>query len=437
VGALSALILAGNACRAAGQQPQEPKQLSPIPPEEKNAKALTWEDCVAVAAQRNPSLVAAEWAEKASRAGYFSSYNGLLPSAILANTWTHNNNANGSVVGSGNLYTGQLMANWNIFSMNAVANIRTAKASYSQAQANQRQASASLRYNLLSAFANVYFAQESLDMTRRIAVIQQKNAEEVTLRYQSGNEYKGNMMNANAQLLVAQVNVVQSVRSLHAATKQLDQYLGLDEFDAVVVTGTLVAQTPPDLPTHLQDFLDYRPDVALQEAVVQSARASLASSEAPLFPNFSANYARFREGPKEFPSSTYLWSAGATLSLPIFGGGPLAAILNIKSAKDTLNNQQETLRAVRIAAIQNLENAWANYANAVDQAIGEQAILESYRQRNAEGEVRYSAGLVSFDNWQVIVTQWVNAEQTAINDWQAAVTAQAAWELALGKALGE
>lgn len=437
VGAISGLFLVCGERRAAAQEPQEPRQLSPLPPEGKNAKAVTWEDCVAIAAQRNPSLIAAEWAEKASRASYFSSYNGLLPSAILANTWTHNNNANGSLVGSANFYTAQATANWNLFNMGAVANIRTAKASYSQAQANQRQASASLRYNLLSAFASVYFAHESLDMTRRIAAIQQKNAEEVTLRYQSGNEYKGNMMNAKAQSLVAQVNVVQAVRNLRSATKQLDQYLGSDDFEAVVVTGTLVAQTPPDLPTHLQDFLDYRPDVALQEAIVESARASLASSEAPLFPSFSANYARFREGPKEFPSSTYLWSAGATLSYPIFGGGPMSAFFNIKSAKDTLHNQEETLRAVRIAALQNLENAWANYANAVDQAIGEQAILESYRQRNAEGEVRYSAGLVTFDNWQVIVTQWVSAEQTSINDWQAAVTAQAAWEMALGKALGE
>jgi hypothetical protein len=44
---------------------------------------------------------------------------------------------------------------------------------------------------------------------------------------------------------------------------------------------------------------------------------------------------------------------------------------------------------------------------------------------------------VTFDNWQVIVTQWVGAEQTSISNWQSAVTAQAAWEQALGKALGE
>jgi outer membrane protein TolC len=398
---------------------------------------LNWADCVAFAVHHNPSLASADYAEIASKDSYYSSYNGLLPSLTLTNNYSHNNNVNGVSIGAQGLYTGQATASMNIFNMGQVASIRSAKASYSSAMANQRLASATLRANLLTAFSNAYFNQVSLDMTRRIASIQKKNAEEVTLRYESGNEYKGNMMNAKAQSLVADVNVMQAVRSLRASIKTLDQYLGLDEFQIVAVTGTLVAQTPPDLPAHLQDFLENRPDVAVQEATVQSARASVASSESTLYPSLSFNYSRFREGGSEFPDSLYLWSAGATLSYPIFGGGPAATYFNIKSAKNSLLNQESALRATREAAIANLENAWANYANAVDQAVGEQAVLESYRQRNEEGEVRYASGLVTFDNWQIIVTSWVSAEQTTINNWQSAVTSQAAWEQALGKALGE
>jgi outer membrane protein TolC len=416
---------------------QEPNRLSPMPPDEPPALTLTWADCVALAAKQNPSLASAEYAEKAGQYTYYSSYNGLLPTMALTNTYTHNNNVGGVAVGAQGFYTAQAAISMNLFNMSSVASIRSAKASYNQSLASQRNASATLRANLLNAFANVYFNQVSLEMTRRIDVIQRKNAEEVTLRYDSGNEYKGNMMNAKAQALVQDINVAQAVRNLRASIKTLDQYLGIDEFSIVTVTGTLVAQTPPDLPSHLQDFLENRPDVALQEAVVQTAKASLASSQAPLYPNLSVNYSRFREGGSEFPNNEYLWSSGATLSWPIFGGGPASAYFNVKSAKSSLFNQQSALRAVRDAAIANLENAWASYANAVDQAVGEQAVLESYRQRNDEAEVRYASGLVSFDNWQVIVSQWVGAEQTSINNWQAAVTAQAAWEQALGKALGE
>jgi outer membrane protein TolC len=415
----------------------EPTQLSPLPPDEPAALTLTWDDCIALAARRSPTLVAADYAEKASKYSYYGSYDGALPSLTLSNSYSRNNTVNGVAIGSQGLYTGALTANWNIFNMNSVASIRTAKANYSAAMANQRLASANLRYNLRAAFASVYFAKASLDMTRRIEAIQKQNAEEVQLRYQSGNEYKGNMMNANAQYLVARVNTVQAIRSLRAAIKTLDQYLGLDEFSIVAVTGTLVAQSPPNFPARMSDFLESVPSVAVQEAAVANAKASLASAESTLYPNFSVSYTRAREGGSEFPSSEYLWSAGAVLSYPIFGGGPASTYFNVMSGKQTLDGQQAALRATRVAALANLENAWAAYANAVDQAVGEQATLESYRQRNDEGAVRYAAGLVTFDNWQVIVTQWVGAEQTAISDWQQAVTAQAAWEQALGKALGE
>lgn len=431
---LAGLALLGGATAVWCQS--EPDRISPLPPEMTPTRALTWADCVALAAQKNPSLVAADYAQKANQSTYYGSYNGLLPNVTLSNTYAHNNNSGGSVVGSGNLYTAQASANWSL-SVGSAAAIRSAKAAYAQALANQRLASATLRYNLLSAFASVYFNKQVLDMYRRIADVAEKNAEEVTLRYQSGNEYKGDMMNAKAQYLVEQVNVAQAQRSLRASVKQLDQYLGLDDFEDVIVTGTLVAQAPPDFPARMEDYVENVPAVAVQEAVVKNAQASVLSSEAPLFPTLSGNYSRFREGSDEFPDKIYLWSAGAALSYPLFSGGPTAAIYSVRAAKDTLKNQEETLRADKLAARENLENAWANYANAVDQAVGEQAVLESYRQRNDEGEVRYSAGLLTFDNWQVIVTQWMGAEQTALSNWQQAVTAQAAWEQALGKALGE
>jgi len=439
---LTAVLLGPAAVGAAPLPPapspaSEPSRLSPLPPDEPSALTLTWDDCVALAARRSPTLVAADYAEKASRSSYYGSYDGVLPSVTLTNSYNRDSTGSGAAPGAQGLYTAEAAASWSVFNMGSVASIRAAKAGYSSAMANQRLASATLRFNLRAAFASVYFAQENLARTQLIEGIQKKNSEEVDLRYQAGNEYKGNMMNAKAQYLVARINTLQATRSLRSSVKQLDEYLGLDEFSAVVVTGTLVAQTPPDFPARMSDFLESRPDVAVQEASVASAKASVATAQAPLFPNLSLNYARSREGGSEFPASEYLWSAGATLSYPLFAGGPAAAYFNVKSAKQSLGNQEAVLRATRNAAFANLESAWASYANAVDQAVGEQAILESYRQRNDEGNVRYAAGLVTFDNWQVIVTQWVSAEQSAINDWEQAVSAQAAWEQALGKALGE
>lgn len=410
--------------------------VSPMPPFPEPAMTVTWGDCVALAARKNPVLTASEYAQAASRATYVSSYDGIMPSINLTNTYNRNNTINGVAIGQQQTYEAAATASWNLINMAAVASIRTAGATYSQAQANLRLASATLRYNLFVAFVNAYFAKRNIDVQKDILVIEKKNAEEVSLRYSSGDEYKGSMMNANALYLGQLINVYQSERSWRAAVATLGQQLGFDEFTEVAVTGTLVAQQPPNFPANMDQFLAIRPDVAVQEAVVKSAHASLASSEAPLYPTLSGTFSRYRENPYEFPSERF-WTVGATLSYPIFGSGPISVLYNVKAAKNTLANQENTLRAVRVAAVANLENTWANYANAVDQAVGQEALTKSYRQRNSEGEVRYASGLLSFDNYQVIITQWVTAEQQLLTAQQQAVTAQAAWEQSLGKALGE
>src|SRR5262249_16305367 len=132
-------------------------------------------------------------------------------------------------------YDAQAAASVNLFSMSQVAGIKSSAETYSQDQAGQRQVSATLRFSLRSAFAQAYFAERTRAMPRQIAEIQARNADAVTLRYQSGKEYKGNMMNAKAQSLQAAVSVAQAQRGVRTARRLLDQQLGLDEFTETAV----------------------------------------------------------------------------------------------------------------------------------------------------------------------------------------------------------
>ena len=411
---------------------QTAAKMSPLPPEQPPARLLAWEDCVALAAQKSPNLVSAQYAEKASRASYLGSYNGLLPTLSLSDSYSSSNGSGGQPG-----YSAGASAGINLFNMGQIAGIRSAAASYSQTQASLRQASANLRYSLRLAFAQAYIAEKNVDVARKILEIQKRNSEEVALKYQSGKEYKGNMLSAQALYLQSQASLAQTLRSVRTARRALDQQLGLDDFSEVAVTGTLAAQDPPDFPVRMQDFLSARPDVAVQEAAVKSQRASVASAQSPLWPSLSASYTRSRSGPYEFPDPNYGWSAGAVLSYPIFGSGLTSTYFAVKSAKSSLEKSLQDLRTVRDAAIVDLENTWAAYANAMDGLRVAEANLESTRQRNAEAEVRYASGLISYDNWEVIVAEWVSAEQQDKQAQLTAVMAQAAWEKSLGKALGE
>jgi outer membrane protein TolC len=421
-------MLLGWALTASFAAPAAAAQMAPLPPPDASPKTLTWQDCVALAALKNPTLISADYSLQSARASYLGSFNGLMPNLALSNSYASSGEP---------IYTSQYTASVNLFNMSQVAGIKAAASTYTSAQASLRLASAGLRFNLRQAFATAYFADQNVDVSRRILEIQRRNAKEVLLRYKGGKEYLGNMMNAESQAVQAEASLNQALRGARTARVGLDQQLGIDDFSVVAVTGTLAAEYPPDLPSRMEDFLSNRPDVAVQQAVVLQEKAAVDSAESTLWPTLSASYSGFRTGAYELPGPAHGWDAGATLSYPIFGAGPTATYYSVKSSKRLLDKSGQDLRTVKDAAVADLENNWAAYGNAIDQQAAAEDTLDSARQRNKEAVIRYAAGLVSFDDWAVIVAAWVAAEQTAISSRLNAVVAQAAWEQSLGKALGE
>ncbi|UPT72792.1 MAG: TolC family protein [Elusimicrobiota bacterium] len=170
---------------------------------------------------------------------------------------------------------------------------------------------------------------------------------------------------------------------------------------------------------------------------MRSSKASLDAANAVFWPTLSASYSRTRSGPTEFPSSRYGWSAGASLSYGLFGGGPAKALLDTRASRLGYERVQSDLSAARQTALSDLETAWSNFADANDQVKVQEALLAAARQRNDEADVRYGSGLMTFEIWEGIVSDRVSAERTALSARRNAMDAETAWHRALGRALGE
>lgn len=396
------------------------------------AQTLTWEDCVAKASVKSPELTAAGLSVDASRASFYGSFNGLLPKLSMSNSYSDSKTSDGS-----SRWSAQGSLSLDVFSMGNVNSVRSARAGLIQSLASQRSASSTLRLNLRRAFAGLLFAQRIVEVSRSIRDLRDKDSQLVVLRYDSGRESKGNMLRSKAQVLQAEADLSQDQRDLRTAQRALDRYLGIDEFTTVAASGTLAARPAPELPDDFKALAAGRPDVAVQEASVRSAQVSLSQSRASLWPSVSVNYSRSRTGRDEFPSSRYNWSFGGSLSYSLFGGGPTATYFASAASKKSLEKAQEDLRSVRNQAMLDLETAWSQYSGAVEQAKVQEALLEAARLRNEESDVRYESGLLNFENWETIVSDRVNSERQAIQSRLSAVQAEAAWEKALGKVLGE
>jgi outer membrane protein TolC len=411
---LAALVLAA-ASRPAGAEPE----------------ALTWERCETLASSANPDLASSRFSLESSRSSFYQSFNDVMPQVNLSNSLNEGRPM------PANRWSAQASASMNLFDAASIASIRAASASVSLSEANLRKSSADLRQSLRSAFIHLLFAQESLKVAKLVSDLRERAAGMIGLRYNSGTEAKGDKLLADAQALQARLSIVSAERDLRAAQRELGQRLGREDYENFAASGTFGAAAPPARPEDLRSLLALRPEVLIAQASVRQAAVSVSRAESSLWPSLTGDYSRTVAGRREFPSTNYGWSAGLTLSYPLFGAGPTSTWYGTKAAKRALDASESQLESARVSGLTDLESAWASYADAVDQVQVHESLLAADRQRNDEADIEYRSGLLIYANWEQIASLRISEESQRISALRNAMDAETSWNRALGRALGE
>lgn len=393
------------------------------------AQELSWPDLARMAASQNPDLAASLRDEEAARARYRGSFNGFLPRVGLSQSYSDSSGASAS-----SRWRAGADASLDVFSLENIYGSKAASAALEQARARRRLVSANLRFDLFSAYAGVLFARAQVDVSRKIHDIRRENAQMVALKYQSGRESKGNSMRAEAELAQAEADLAQAQRGLRAAAAELNRRLGIEGVEAPAVTGTFSVPPLPEAPDAALSAA--HPQVILGRLGVAQAKAELGRSRGAFWPSLSANYSRSFQDEKYFPANPG-WSASGVVSWPLFGRGPTASYYDAAAARQDFRRREETLRAALYEVRSGLEAAWAGLAEKIDQVGVQRRFLLASRQRNQEAGVRYATGLMSFENWELVVTDLVNFEKGVLRAERDAALAGAAWEKALGTPLEE
>jgi multidrug efflux system outer membrane protein len=244
------------------------------------------------------------------------------------------------------------------------------------------------------------------------------------------------MLRANAEQIQASADLNQAERQIVAGQYEFVRQLGWEEPRVIIATGTLDVAYFQLAPREIiPDLLANNPTVALAEARVRSANNSVAQARSYLWPNLSASYSRSNFGPSYFPDNS-TWRASGNLNIPIFNNGPLGTYFGIASAKRLREAAVLDLRATRMQVRSELENAWSELAGAMDEIQVQQAFLAAARQRNDEADIRYSNGLMSYEDWTVIVSDRVNFERSTVIARRNGLLALAQWNASAGLELG-
>ncbi len=309
-----------------------------------------------MAARHNPTLLAAMETMEQYHSLYKESFNGILPQVSFANSYTQSSSAHVSVGSSGGssiisdnsqVWQAGLTASLDLIDFGQWVSIETALGQYHQFQANVEVSANNILLSLYQAFAALMYAQEEVHVDTDIRDTWKKNADMVALRYASGTESKGDNMNTQAQLLQAELNLAQAGRDVLVAQQQLSTAVGLDEFEALAVTGTWTAPQAPPSPPNFETLLEHEPAVKVQVIAVEQAQNAVKSSPGlRCFPPWESTTAVEDREIRNFPTDPY-WTFTGSLRYPLFSGGITNTYYAVQAAKRSLDSAQQQLRVVR------------------------------------------------------------------------------------------
>ena len=388
---------------------------------------VTWRDCIIEAKKNHPDLILAEEKSNQAKADKAITKSGLLPqiSSGLSQKTAKTSTKDTADTYSYDITGKQLLFDGFKTSYDTAADLENIKS----AQYNYEVTSSNVRLKLRAAFVKLLKAQHLLIITEDIAGRRKQNVELVKLRYEAGREHKGSLLTAQANLTQAEFEVVRTKRNIDLARRRLTGELGRRKLMPIRVKGDLEIKyfdrKKPDF-EHLAKSIPVLEELIARK---EAARLDLKSAKAGFFPQIYANASAGRSD-SHWPSRKEEWSAGISLSFPIFEGG--SRIAGVSRSKAIFNQVQAKVRSGRDSVILILEDTWAGFQDAVDKVKVQEKFLEAAQERAKIAQAQYSTGLISFDNWTIIEDDLVRVKKSFLDAQADALIARACWIQAKG-----
>lgn len=394
---------------------------------------LFWPDCVKEAEKNHPDLVSAREKLNESKANKTITVSGILPQISASGSQSTSRTAPSKA--RPDFYSYSVSGEQLVFDgFKLPYDIASASLDLEYSRYSYKVTSSDIRLRLRTAFIGLLKAQELLGITEIIAERRRRNVELVKLRYEAGREHKGALLTAQANSAQAVFEAAQAKRNISVERRRLITELGRMKFSPVKVSGDFTISLPDEEKPDFERLAETTPFLQELIALKESARFSLKSAKADLFPKVYA-VASLGKTASSWPPDNEQWSVGGRLSFPLFEGG--SNLAKISKAKSTLAQSMADERSGRDGVILTLEETWAQLRDALDYVSVQQKFLEASAERAKIAQAQYSTGLISFDAWTIIEDDLVKVKKSFLNAQADYLLAEAVWVQARGGTLDE
>ncbi len=395
-------------------------------------EVLSWQDCVKESRAQNPDLVSAREKLNQAKANKGITRSTGLPqlsaSAALGTSKAEGGDSSKSssygVSGRQLLFDGFKTAN----------DLSAAQENIKSSSYNYQVVSSNVLLRLKTAYIGLLGAQQMLDVARDIVSRRQQNMGLVKLRYEGGREHKGSLLTAQANFSQAEFEYEQAQRNLELYQRRLSKELGRPAFVPVFVSGDLGIQQADQVKPEFEALVEVTPLLQQLAAQKEAARLGVKSARADFFPQIYADAGAGKTG-STWPPGTRDWSAGISVSFPLFQGGQQQA--SLAKAKAVYGQLEADERSGRDGVIYTLAQTWTAWQDDVARVSVEQKFLEASALRSKIAQGEYSTGLITFNEWTVIEDALVNNQKAILQAKMNALISEASWLQAKGETFDE
>jgi NodT family efflux transporter outer membrane factor (OMF) lipoprotein len=316
-----------------------------------------------------------------------------------------------------NVYAGQLSLSYDfdLFGANRHGIEQTA-AQVDQQSYEYDAAKRALAANIVTAAINAASLEEQLRTSERMSKLAHDQTDLTERAHGLGAASQDDVLSLRQQA----ASIDTSLPSLRAQAQKARHALAVlmgrtpDQAPANLTLSDL--HLPESVPVSVpSELLQQRPDVLAAEAGVHAASAQVGVATANLFPHISLSASLGTEAFKTanlFTGAGSVWSAGLSLTQPIFHGGELLA--KRKAAIESYNAAIASYQQTVLNAFQNVADTMValNQDALTLQAAQEQA--KAAQQSFANADARYRLGGVSYPSMVLTEQHWQNAKLTEI-----------------------
>jgi NodT family efflux transporter outer membrane factor (OMF) lipoprotein len=238
-------------------------------------------------------------------------------------------------------------------------------------------------------------------------------------RYAAGIAAKTDVLQAQTQLANAQADEAGLVRQRAQLEHAIAVLVGKAPGDFTLTPApwkVAVPEVPVGVPSTL---LQRRPDIAAAERRVAAANEQIGIQKSAYFPSLSLSASYGSNGSRVadlFAASTSFWSLGLSVAQTVFNAGATGA--RVSQAEAAREQAVARYRQTVLTAFQNVEDQLAATRVLAQQLELRRQASQAADQVEAQLLNRYRAG-------QVVYTDVVSAQVTALNARRALVQAQA------------